>query len=763
MRLPLTLFVAFLFLACAANPPVQTVAIKATPTAQKALHIDLGQSEAWNDGDVAWTAATSDGIAVSSSEHVFGTRRPKIYGTALENLHTLNTAVANGSYTIVLHLAELDETITAAGQRVFSIDVEGNAIKDLDIWNLAGGPRVPLVKSLPVVVNDGALSLQFNWKGTHGSLLNAIEILPDIALPEQGNASASLVLENFDDIVNNDGVAKVIAWDGRNNHSELSLADADLRKLGTVGQAIRWDYTIDASIGYGDRSSITIPKFKANPVDIDAAGVNAVRFWWKPDGSGRNFSIQLGGKGVWWNYDLPMTDNVARWVTIPFSVFGRGNMAFSSRPGPVTGNLIGVAFFMQYIPGAELGSGTVWLDELQFVKTTDAPNLPTFKAAQKVTAMASVLDDFESYENNEELRANFGNIVHGHMCTLSTVPAQNGTGKRALKLDYGFGKREYSGMVMMPHVDWSQYNAFRFWVKPDNSKNILHTILVSGGTWEHKLPLVGTEPQWVELPFSELFGDIANMKHVEEIMMRVRNEPGGASEGSILIDDIEAIRSDKYPMTLKALPPPPEFPAGKTVRIDSGAETDHVDAEGQTWLADQGFVWGNPTGRTKCDYAFTFAGLRDDQMYCTERVGFPGYRFRVKNGAYTVRLHFVENWAPITSARQRLFGLTVNGVAQADVDPFADGGGLHKTSVRDVPVTVTNGELNVGFVTKITQPRIAGLEIIPTATKPAAKLKRARAIGAFPIDEALPIANAAAFLSPRLLSHQPPPRKLLLP
>ncbi|MDX2022543.1 MAG: malectin domain-containing carbohydrate-binding protein [Deltaproteobacteria bacterium] len=711
----------------------KTAQLASPPAAQFAspIHIDLGANEPWQDGDVQWSRDTlgTHKRITAANKRLFGTRRPHVYSTAIADVRELALPLQNGAYTVVLHFAELDESVTAAGQRVFTVDVEGQSLGNIDLWDQAGGVRVPLVKSVPVVVQDGALSLAFTWQGQRGSLLNAMQVWPAAAVTKEAAPAAITPLESFDNVPDQEGLQKLIAWDGTNNRSTVSLA----APAPHTGSVVRWDYTIDTSIGYGDRTAITMDKFKAEPIDVSQASVNAFRFWWQPDGSGRHFSVQLRGKGVWWNYDLRMNDATARWVTIPFDVFGRGNMAFSSRPGPVVGNITGIGFFIQYIPGSELGSGSVYLDNLQFVKT-QTPNtlsaaLPTYSPAFHASPQASVLDDFESYESDAQLRANFGNIVHGHMCTLSLDAKTLGAGKHALRLDYGFGKREYSGLVMMPHVDWSQHNAFRFWVKPDNSNNILHTIIVSNGTWEHKLPLNGTQAQWVELPFNELFGDVANMKHVEEIMMRVRNERGGASEGTIWLDEIQAIRSDKYPMTLKPLPPPPRFSGGNPIRIDSGAATDRVDTQGRPWLADQGFIWGNQTGDVVCGYEFSYADTQDPLLYCTERVGFPGYRFAVENGNYLVRLHFVENWAPITTPGQRVFGLTINDTVYPDVDPFAQGGGLHKTSVREVPVTVSNGELHIGFATKRTQPRIAGLEILPVAAeapKPSAKARSAR-------------------------------------
>lgn len=372
-----------------ASPPAAPIA--------SPIHIDLGANETWQEGAVLWApdAQAAHKRIQAANPRVFGTRRPHIYTTPITDMHELALPVNNGGYTVVLHFAELDDEVNAAGQRVFSVDVEGQTLANIDLWDQAGGVRVPLVKSVPVTINDGTLSLRFAWQGAKGALLNALEVWPAESISDTETPLASVSLESFDNALDQAALDKVLVWDGKSNTSKLAPT-----RLLNQRQAVRWDYTIDTSIGYGDRTAINMDKWKAEPIDVTQGGFDALRFWWQPDGSGRHFSVQLRGKGVWWNYDLRMDDAAARWITIPFSVFGRGNMAFSSRPGPVTGNITGVGFFIQYIPGSELGTGTVYLDDLQFIKTKHANPLPIYAAAFHASPAASVLDDFESYRGD---------------------------------------------------------------------------------------------------------------------------------------------------------------------------------------------------------------------------------------------------------------------------------------------------------------------------------------------------------------------------
>jgi hypothetical protein len=75
-----------------------------------------------------------------------------------------------------LHFAETYSGITGPGQRVFSVNVEGIAINNLDIFAEAGGRNRALVKTVVVQVTDGQLNLGF-IPAVQKPEINGIEIL----------------------------------------------------------------------------------------------------------------------------------------------------------------------------------------------------------------------------------------------------------------------------------------------------------------------------------------------------------------------------------------------------------------------------------------------------------------------------------------------------------------------------------------------------------------------------------------------------------
>jgi hypothetical protein len=83
--------------------------------------------------------------------------------------------VESGTYTVTLHFAE--NYYAAAGQRIFSVNIEGAAINNLDVFAEAGGAHVALRKTVSVTVTDGRLNIIFSPL-VDQPMINAIEVVP---------------------------------------------------------------------------------------------------------------------------------------------------------------------------------------------------------------------------------------------------------------------------------------------------------------------------------------------------------------------------------------------------------------------------------------------------------------------------------------------------------------------------------------------------------------------------------------------------------
>lgn len=81
------------------------------------------------------------------------------------------------NYSIWLHFAEIDPSVTGAGQRVFDILINGDIVfRDVDIVSLAGGVNSALVLNTTYAVSGRGLTITFQNKKGH-ALISAIELL----------------------------------------------------------------------------------------------------------------------------------------------------------------------------------------------------------------------------------------------------------------------------------------------------------------------------------------------------------------------------------------------------------------------------------------------------------------------------------------------------------------------------------------------------------------------------------------------------------
>ncbi|MEM7800004.1 MAG: malectin domain-containing carbohydrate-binding protein [Chloroflexota bacterium] len=156
---------------------------------QTPFRINAGASENYTDGNGnVWSAdqyyyGSGGGVAVRDADMANGDNT--ILRLERWGLEGYAIPVENGKYQVVLHFAETFTRINSSGQRVFSVDVEGSQLQNLDIFAETGGLNIGLSKSFEVVVADNQLDIKFS-KNVQEPEINGIEvILLESAAPEQ--------------------------------------------------------------------------------------------------------------------------------------------------------------------------------------------------------------------------------------------------------------------------------------------------------------------------------------------------------------------------------------------------------------------------------------------------------------------------------------------------------------------------------------------------------------------------------------------------
>ncbi|MBO0358546.1 T9SS type A sorting domain-containing protein [Hymenobacter sp. BT186] len=121
------------------------------------------------------TASAASGVGIA------GTSDPALYQSERTGSFTYALPVANGSYTVVLHFAEL--TFTRNNQRVFDVNAEGKKVlANYDIARKVGA-LTATTERLTVGVTDGALTLAFIAGKASVPKVSAIEVLSTSVQP----------------------------------------------------------------------------------------------------------------------------------------------------------------------------------------------------------------------------------------------------------------------------------------------------------------------------------------------------------------------------------------------------------------------------------------------------------------------------------------------------------------------------------------------------------------------------------------------------
>ena len=148
---------------------------------------------------------------------------------------------------------------------------------------------------------------------------------------------------------------------------------------------------------------------------------------------------------------------------------------------------------------------------------------------------------------------------------------------------------------------------------------------------------------------------------------------------------------------------------GKIIRIKAGKSEPVKDAEGNLWLADQGFEGGQTIERPDIQIANT----KSPDLYRAEHYSMNSFSWPVPNGKYLVKLHFAETFEGITGPGERVFSYNVQGQEFKDFDVWVKAGGSLKAYVETIPVEVADGKIKVTFTPKVENPQICAIEIIP--------------------------------------------------
>jgi hypothetical protein len=143
------------------------------------------------------------------------------------------------------------------------------------------------------------------------------------------------------------------------------------------------------------------------------------------------------------------------------------------------------------------------------VLNDDVPGKNKDKEEAKSVSSVSVIDDFNSYRNDKELKKNWNVNNQNNSNNLKLKSKIKAKGQHSLKFNYNISNKN-CGFEMQGNWDFRDCNGIQFWLKPDGSGREVVLRLNTNGDlnhfWEYRyLTEPGDRmPRWVTLPFFNL-------------------------------------------------------------------------------------------------------------------------------------------------------------------------------------------------------------------------------------------------------------------
>ncbi|XVF25767.1 hypothetical protein REPUB_Repub13aG0241900 [Reevesia pubescens] len=155
----------------------------------------------------------------------------------------------NKNYSIWLHFAEIDASITGSGQRVFDVLINGDTVfEHIDVVDMSGDRYTALVLNTTVALSGRTLTITLRPKNGNHAILNAIEVFQVIAAESKTSSEEVWALQALRKALglpnrfgwNGDPcVPKEHPWSGADCHFDKSGSKWFIDGLGLDNQGLR--------------------------------------------------------------------------------------------------------------------------------------------------------------------------------------------------------------------------------------------------------------------------------------------------------------------------------------------------------------------------------------------------------------------------------------------------------------------------------------------------------------------------------------------
>ncbi|QNF34067.1 putative Ig domain-containing protein [Adhaeribacter swui] len=627
------------------------------------------------------------GTSSLASGDILNTTDDEMYRTERSSA-TFNYSipVTNGTYNVVLHFAEIWFTgatgrgAAGTGRRMFNVDVEGSRkLTNYDITAKAGGAMRAIQETIPVTVTDGTLNINFTSGTANLPKVSAIEVLPQTPT----------------------NVAPVLTAIGN--------------KTVNVNQALTFTATAtDANANQTKAFSLI-----GQPT---GASINASTgvFTWTPTTAGTyTFTVRVTDNGSPVMFaEERITVTVNNVVAANAIRINAGGAAYAA-----SGNRQFIAD--QYFGGT---AGTSSLASGDILNTTDDEMYRTERSSATFNYSIPVTN------GTYNVVLHFAEIWF----TGATGRGAAGTGRRMFNVDVE-GSRKLTNYDITAKAGGAM-RAIQETIPVTVTDGTLNINFTSGTANLPKVSAIEVLPQTPTnvapvltaignktvnvnqaLTFTATATD-ANANQTKAFSLI--GQPTGASiNASTGVFTWTPTTAGTYTFTVRVTDngSPVMFAeeritvtvnnvvAANAIRINAGGAA-YAASGNRQFIADQYF---GGTNRTYSIASGDVLNTTDDEMYRTERSSATfNYSIPVTNGTYNVVLHFAEVYH--TAAGRRMFNVDVEGGRKlTNYDIYAKAGGNMRAIQETIPVSVTDGILNINFTSGTADmPKVSAIEVL---------------------------------------------------
>jgi hypothetical protein len=729
----LGLFVEDVFLVTVTNPTPVTVKL-----------INAGGPSITFSGQT-WGAdnSFSGGSSYTSAGAIAATTNDALYQTERFGNFSYAVPLANGSYIVKLHFAEI--YFTSNNQRTFNVSVEGlQVLSNYDIHAKVGA-RTATTEQFNVNLTDGTININFT-NVVNNAKVSAIEILsnqgstPNNA-PVIANAitdksaafnTASLVVA-FANTFTDDGGAANLTYSVTGNTNTSLITGTSIN--GT-------NLTLNIASGQSGTSTIKLKATDAQGLFVEDEFLVTV-----------NPAVNTAPVVANAVTDKSAAFNTASLVVAFANTFtddaGAGNLTYSitgnSNTSLITGTSINGTNLTLTIASGQTGIAAVKLraTDAQGLFVEDEFNVTVNPAVNTAPVVANAITDKSVTVNTPSLVVAFANtftddagagnltysIAANSNTSLITGASINGTN---LTFTIAAGQTGTSVITLRATDAQGLFVEDVFNVTVNAAVN---TAPVIANAITDKSVTVNTAS--LVVAFANTFtddGGAANLTYSVNGNSNTTLITGTSITGTNLTLTIAAGQTGTSTITLRATDAQGLFvedvfivtvtsaPAANAILINSGGPA--VTLSSRVWAADKNF-----SGGTAYSYGSTaINGTTDDALYQTERFGNFSYAVPVTNGNYTVKLHFAETY--FTANNSRVFNVNVeNGKGiLTNYDIYAQAGANTAKVETFSSIAVTDGTLNITFTTVTNNAKVCAIEIVSNSGAPNAAPVVANAI-----------------------------------